>query len=137
MGENGKINQQSKCVLQQVQTALMNDENKDIGFKATYLYNDLSYRNSNTCPLSLNRNKVIFEQTFFHQHLCLWFSKVPSLWCAFLHVKFYFLKSFPYMFSVKIIKLCEFSFLNESVSEVTYSNISLPIFSFSILLALL
>lgn len=48
MGENGKINQQSKCVLQQVQTAHMNDENDDIGFKATYLYNDLSYRNSNT-----------------------------------------------------------------------------------------
>ena len=47
MGGN-KINQQSKCVLKQVQTALMNDENNDIGFKATNLYNDLSYRNSNT-----------------------------------------------------------------------------------------
>lgn len=48
MGGNNKINQQSKCVLKQVQTALMNDENNDIVFKATNLYNDLSYRNSNT-----------------------------------------------------------------------------------------
>lgn len=52
MGENSKINQQSECVLMQAQTALTNDENNDMGFKATYLYNDFSYRNSNTCPLS-------------------------------------------------------------------------------------
>lgn len=42
MKENNKINQWSKCVLKQVQAALMNDENNDIGFKAAYLYNDVS-----------------------------------------------------------------------------------------------
>ena len=36
----------------QVQTAFINDENNDMGFKATYLYNDFSYRNSNTYSLS-------------------------------------------------------------------------------------
>ena len=71
MGGNNKINQQSECILKQVQTALMNDENNDIEFKATYLYNDFSYRNSNTSPLSLNGNKVILEQNFFYWHLCL------------------------------------------------------------------
>lgn len=40
MGENSKINQQSKCVLKQVQTTLMNDESNGMGSKATNLYND-------------------------------------------------------------------------------------------------
>lgn len=90
MGENSKINQQSKCVLKQVQTALMNDENNDIGFKATYLHNDSSYRNSNTCPLSLNKtksslNKLCFISTYAYDLV----KKNPGLWYIFLYVKFY------------------------------------------------
>lgn len=50
MGESSKINQQSKCVLMQLQIGLMNDENNGMGFKVTYLYNDFSYRNSHTHP---------------------------------------------------------------------------------------
>jgi hypothetical protein len=48
-----------------VGTALMNDENNGMGSKATYLYNDFSYRNSNTYPFRMNTNKVIFEKNCF------------------------------------------------------------------------
>ena len=114
MGGN-KINQQSKCVLKQVQTALMNDENNDIVFKATNLYNDLSYRNSNTshwawmvAKSSLNKISFIgiyaYDLVRFLVFVCIFICK-------------FFLKNFPVCFILKTWNY--FIFLKESESHVS------------------